>query len=103
MHNKAISSLGVLCLIWAIFISILSVVLANKAPNYIEYNDGSSSRFYNIKTYYWGGAIVSINQQEIIAGIILKTISCIFRTLLDICNGAKSRQIISSKKFFINV
>ena len=101
MFNKTVALLGFLCLIWASFIFIISKILANKAPSYIEYNDGSSSRDYNIKTYYWGGAIVSINQQEMIAGII--TVSCIFRTLSNICNGAKSRQIFSLKKSFINV
>ena len=75
MFNKTVALLGFLCLIWASFIFIISKILANKAPSYIEYNDGSSSRDYNIKTYYWRGAIVSINKQEMIAGII--TVSCI--------------------------
>lgn len=70
MFNKTVALLGFLCLIWASFIFIISKILANKAPSYIEHNDGSSSRDCNIKTYYWGGAIVSINQQEMIAGII---------------------------------
>ena len=95
--NKTIALLGLLCLIWAIGIIITSTVLANKAPNYIKYNHGSSSKYYNTKTFYWGGAAVSINLQEMIAGIILKTISFIFRTLSNICNGAKSRQIFPQK------
>ena len=101
MFNKTIALFGFLYLIWEICIFITSTVLANKAPNYIKYNNGSSSTYYNTKTYYWGGAVVSINQQEMIAGII--TVSCIFRALSNICNGAKSRQIFSLKKSFINV
>ena len=43
MFNKTVALLGFLCLIWASFIFIISKILANKAPSYIEYNDGSSS------------------------------------------------------------
>ena len=87
--SKAVAVLGMLCLIWGICISIISGVLASKAPNYIYYNDGSTSTDYYINSYWWGGAVVSITQKEMIAGITLRTISYIFRTLSEICNFPK--------------
>ena len=72
--SKTVAVLGILCLMWGICISIISGVLASKAPTYTYYNDGSTSRYYYINPYWWGGAIVSITQQKMIAGITFRTI-----------------------------
>ena len=95
--SKAVAGLGMLCLIWGTCISIISGVLASKAPTYIYYYDGSTSTNYYINSYWWGGAVVSITQQEMIAGITFWTISSRFRTLSEICNETKSRQLFASK------
>ena len=57
----SVSALGSLCLIWGVCISIISWVLANKAPTSITYrNDGFQRSKIYIHTYWWGGIGVSI-------------------------------------------
>lgn len=96
-YSKTVKFLGVLCLIWGICISIIPGVLVSKAPNYIEYNDGSTLTNYHINSYWWGGAVVSITQQE----LSLEKIHT--RTLSGIYSGAKSRQLFSQKISIVNV
>ena len=57
----SVSVLGSLCLIWGVCISVISWVLANKAPTSISYtNDGFQTSTIHIHAYWWGGLGVSI-------------------------------------------
>ena len=98
--SKLIVFFGLMCLATGIFLSILSKKLADEAPTYIYYNDGSTSTYYNLKPYYWGGVLVSITEQETIARIIFRKISCV--TMSDIDGGVKSCQLIFQKISVIN-
>ena len=62
-----IATLGILCLIWGISISVISFVLAGKTPGSISEQDfmASSGRHYSIDVYWWGGTGVSIKQRWI--------------------------------------
>ena len=62
-----IATLGILCLIWGISISVISFVLAGKTPGSISEQDfmASSGRHYSIDVYWWGGIGVSIKQRWI--------------------------------------
>ena len=98
--SKLIVFFGVMCLATGICISILSKMLADEAPIYIYYNDGSTSTYYNLKPYYWGGVLVSITEQETIARIIFRKISCV--TMSDIYSVVKSCQLFFQKVSVIN-
>lgn len=98
--SKLIVFFGVMCLATGICLTILSKKLADEAPTYIYYNDGSTSTYYNLKPYYWGGVLVSITEQETIARIIFRKISCV--TMSDIDGGVKSCQLIFQKISVIN-
>ena len=56
----AVSVLGSLCLIWGVCISVISWVLASKAPTSISYKDGFQESKIYIHAYWWGGLGVSI-------------------------------------------
>ena len=59
--GSAIATLGILCLIFGICISVISWVLAGKTPTSISYykvDKGENS--YSIYPYWWGGLDVSI-------------------------------------------
>ena len=62
-----IATLGILCLIWDISISVISFVLAGKTPGSISEQDfmASSGGHYSIDVYWWGGIGVSIKQKWI--------------------------------------
>ena len=62
-----IATLGILCLIWGICISVISFVLAGKTQGSIgeEGMDFSSERHYSFDSYWWGGIGVSIKQRWI--------------------------------------
>ena len=57
---SAVSVLGILCLICGVCISVISWVLASKAPTSISYTDGFQESTTYIHTYWWGGLGVSI-------------------------------------------
>ena len=64
--SLTIAILGVLCLIWGICISVISWVLAGKAPASIRHTyDSYSTDSYSIPSYWWGGLGVSIQQRHI--------------------------------------
>lgn len=57
----AVLILGTLCLIWGVCSSVISWVLASKAPTSISYSDGGfQEQTRYIHTYWWGGLGVSI-------------------------------------------
>ena len=64
--SLTIAILGVLCLIWGICISVISWVLAGKAPTSITHTDNTFSSYstesYSINPYWWGGLGVSMQQ-----------------------------------------
>ena len=62
-----IATLGILCLIWGISISVISFVLAGKTPGSISEQEfmASSGGHYSIDVYWWGGIGVSIKQKWI--------------------------------------
>ena len=61
-EKVALVSVAIVYLIFGICLSITSGVLANEAPIYTRYNDGSTSTYYSINSYYWGGVVVSITK-----------------------------------------
>lgn len=57
---SAVSVLGILCLICGVCVSVISWVLASKAPTSISYTDGFHSSTTYIYAYWWGGLGISI-------------------------------------------
>ena len=62
--SLATAILGVVCLVLGICISVVSWILASKAPASIYHSiDGGSSGTYSyFKPYWWGGFIVSMKK-----------------------------------------
>ena len=58
----ALVSVGIICLMFGLCLSITSGVLANEVPIYTRYNDGSTSTYFKINSHYWGGVVVSITK-----------------------------------------
>ena len=64
--SLTIAILGVLCLIWGICTSVISWVLASKAPTSVTHTDYiDSTESYSIYPYWWGGLGVSMQQGRI--------------------------------------